>query len=83
MEKVYIWGDREYPAVRFEYKTVSEQHLVAELWATQFWMFFEKIWILNFFENNRNCFAYISATKYPSEAVLLKNKREDILYYLI
>ena len=34
------------------------------------WVFFEKIENLNFFENTQNCFAYISATKYRSEAVL-------------
>ena len=28
---VFIWGDRGYPAVRFEYKTASEWYLVAEL----------------------------------------------------
>ena len=62
--KVFIWGDKGYPAVRFEYKTSSERYLVAELWAKQFWVFFEKIETLNFFENTQNCFAYISATKY-------------------
>ena len=30
-EMVFIWGDRGYPAVRFEYKTASEWYLVAEL----------------------------------------------------
>ena len=33
-------------------------------------MFSEKIEDLNIFENTQNCFAYISVTKYPSEAVL-------------
>ena len=28
---VFIWGDRGYPAVRFEYKTASERYLVAEI----------------------------------------------------
>ena len=28
---VFILGDREYPAVRFEYKMASERYLVAEL----------------------------------------------------
>ena len=28
---VFIWGDIGYPAVRFEYKTASEQYLVAEI----------------------------------------------------
>ena len=28
---VFIWGDRGYPAVRFEYKTASERYLIAEL----------------------------------------------------
>ena len=70
----FIWGDRGYPAVRFEYKTASEQYLVAELWAKQFWVFYEKSKILIFFENTQNCFAYISATKYRSEAVLYSKR---------
>ena len=36
---VAIWGDRVYPAIRFEYKTVSERHLVAEIYAKQFKVF--------------------------------------------
>ena len=28
---VFIWGDREYSAVHFEYKTASERYLVAEI----------------------------------------------------
>ena len=28
---VFIWGDRGYPAVGFEYKTASERYLVTEL----------------------------------------------------
>ena len=67
---IFIWGDRGYPAVRFEYKKASERYLVAELWVKQFWVFFEKIEILNFFKNTQNRFAYISATKYRSEAIL-------------
>ena len=34
------------------------------------WVFIEKFEILNFSKNTQNCFAYISATKYRSEAVL-------------
>ena len=71
---VFIWGDRGYHAVRFEYKTASERYLVAELWAKQFWVFFEQIEVLNFFENTQKCFAYISATKYRSEAVLYSKR---------
>ena len=33
-------------------------------------MFLEKIEIVIFLKNTQNCFAYISATKYRSEAVL-------------
>ena len=44
---VFIWGDRGYSAVRFEYKTTFERYLVADLWAKQFWVFFEKIEIPN------------------------------------
>ena len=60
---VFIWGDKEYPAVRFEYKTASERYSVAEIQTKQFWVFFKKIYIPNFPENTQNCFAYISATK--------------------
>ena len=28
---VFIWGDRGYPAVRFEYKTACERYLAAEI----------------------------------------------------
>ena len=28
---VFIWGDRGYPAVRFEYKSASERYLVTEI----------------------------------------------------
>ena len=28
---VFIWGDRGYPVVRFEYRTASERYLVVEL----------------------------------------------------
>ena len=28
---IFIWGDRGYPAVRFEYKKASERYLVGEL----------------------------------------------------
>ena len=71
---VLIWGDKGYPAVRFEYKMTSEQYLVTELWAKQFWVFFEKIEILNFFKNTQNRFAYILSTKYCSEAVLYSKR---------
>ena len=37
-------------------------------------MFFEQFEILNFYENTQNCFAYISATKYRSEAVLYSKR---------
>ena len=61
---VFILGDRGYPAIRFEYKIASEWYLVAELYAKQFWVFFERNEIMNFLKNTQNCFAYISATKY-------------------
>ena len=70
----FIWGDRRYPAIRFEYKTASERYLVAELKAKQFWVFLEKIEIVIFLKNTQNCFAYISATKYRSEAVLYSKR---------
>ena len=37
-------------------------------------MFLEKIEILNSLENTKNCFAYISATKYRSETVLYSKR---------
>ena len=37
-------------------------------------MFSEKIGDLNIFKNTQNCFAYISVTKYPSEAVLYSKR---------
>ena len=67
---IFIWGDRGYPAVHFEYKTASERYLVVELWAKQFWMFLKKLKFRIFPQNTQNCFAYISATKYCSGAVL-------------
>ena len=70
----FIWGDRRYPAVCFEYKTTSELYLVTELWAEQFWVFFEKIETLNFFENTHYSFAYISITKFHSEDVLYSKR---------
>ena len=39
-----------------------------------FEVFFEKIEVLNFFENTQNCFAYIATTKYRSENVLYKKQ---------
>ena len=71
---IFIWGDRGYPAVRFEYKTASERYSVAELKAKHFWVFFEKNQVLNIFENTQNCFAYNSAIKYRSEAVLYSKR---------
>ena len=73
---VFKSGDRGYSPVRFEYNTASERYLVAELWLKQFWVFFEKSEILNFFENTQNCFAYISATKHGSEAVLYSKRTQ-------
>ena len=42
---VFIWGDRGYLifAVRFEYKTASEQYLVAKLWAIGFGWFLKNV----------------------------------------
>ena len=37
-------------------------------------MFLEKIEIVTFLENTQNCFTYISATKYRSEAVLYSKR---------
>ena len=71
---VFIWGDRVYPADRFEYKMASGRYLVAELLAKQFWVFLEKIEIVIFLKNTQNCFAYISATKYCSEAGLYSKR---------
>ena len=73
---VFIWGDRGYPAIRFEYKTASGQYLVAE----QFWVFFKKLKYWFFFENTQNCFAYISATKYDSETVLYESNEKAVFW---
>ena len=43
-------------------------------WAKLFWVFLKKIEALNFFENTQKCFAYISATRYCSEAVLYSKR---------
>ena len=56
---VFIWGDRGYLAVRFEYKTAFERYLVAEIEAKQFWVFLIKIKLMIYFENTQNCFAYL------------------------
>ena len=80
---VFIWGDREYPAVRFKYKTASERYLVAELWAKQFWVFFEKIEILNFFENTQNVLLIYQQPNIAQRPFCIQNERQDILYYLI
>ena len=37
---VFTW---EYPAVRFEHRTAFERYFAADLWAKQFWVFFEKL----------------------------------------
>ena len=63
---VFIWGDRGYPALRFEYKMAFEQYLVAK----HFWVYLEKNEIVIFRENTQNCFAYISVAKYCSKAIL-------------
>ena len=67
---VFIWGDRECPAIRLEYKTFSERYLDPELWAKQFWVFLKKSQISFFAKNTQNCFAYISVTKCRLKAVL-------------
>ena len=51
---VFILCNREYPAIRFAYKTASERYLVAELWAKQFCVFLEKNEILIFFKSYFN-----------------------------
>ena len=66
---VFIGGDRGYPDICFEYKTASERYLVAELKVKQFCVFLKKIRI-SIFSKKKKCFAYNSATKYFSEAVL-------------
>ena len=72
---VFNRGDRGYPAVRFEYKTASEQYLVAELEVKQFLVFFfKRKEIKIFFENTQNCFAHILAGKYHSDAVLYSKR---------
>ena len=55
---------------RFEYKMTSEQNLVAEILAKQFWVFLITIQNKFFFKNTQTCFDHNSATKYHSEVVL-------------
>ena len=53
---IFIWGDRWYPAVRFEYKTVSERYLVAELWAKHFWVSSKKLQKFKMFKKHPKMF---------------------------
>ena len=62
---VFIWGDRRYPAIRFEYKTASELYLVAELQAKQFWLFFQNG------QNTAILLLYYSASKKAVARVLI------------
>ena len=72
---VLISSDRGYLAACFEYKTASEQYLVAELEVKQFLVFFfKRKEIKIFFENTQNCFAHILAGKYRSDAVLYSKR---------
>ena len=48
---VFLWGDRGYPAVRFEYKTTFERYLVAEIHKSV-GVFEKKKENFNFFEDN-------------------------------
>ena len=66
---VFIWGDTKYSPIHFEYKTASGVYLVAKIFRKQFHRFlYLKISI--FSEFTQECFAYISVTKYSSEAIL-------------
>ena len=56
----------------------TNRHL-SDIWLltykqNSFGCFFDKNEILTFFKNTQNCFAYISATKYCSEAVLYSKR---------
>ena len=71
---VFIWGDRGYPAARFEYKTASERYLVAELLANN----------SDFFLKTPK--AVLLITQQPNIAqrpFCFQNERQDIIYHLI
>ena len=80
---VFIWSDRGYPALRFEYKTASERYLAAESWAKQLRVFFEKIEILNFFENTQNVLLIYQQPNIAQRPFCIQNERQDILFHLI
>ena len=66
---VFIWGDTKYSPIHFEYKTASGVYFFAKIFRKQFHRFlYLKISI--FSEFTQECFAYISVTKYSSEAIL-------------
>ena len=69
---VFIWGDREYSAVNLEYNTVSERYLGCWDISKTVLGVLEKIQNFNFVKKHPKlfCFAYNSATKYHSDAVL-------------
>ena len=70
---VFIWGDKGYPPIRFEYKTASQENLVIEILVNNFLIFWKK-WNYEFFENTQNFFDHISATKYLPEGVWIQNE---------
>ena len=66
---IFIWGDRGYPAIGFEYKTASGRYMVAELEANLFWVFFL------FYKMQLHCCFYISARKKATAMVFIWGDR--------
>ena len=71
---VFILGDRGFPPIRFEYKMASERNLVAEIYEEKFWVLSEECRFSISLKSQQNCSLNISATKYPSEAVLYSKR---------
>ena len=80
---VFIWGDRGYPAVRFECKTASERYSVAEIYAKQFWVFSGKITISIFSKNTKIVFLVNHQPNLAQRPFCIKDEWQDILYPLI
>ena len=76
----FILGDREYPPLDVEYKMVSDEYLVAEIFGKQFHSFLTKLKIFSFskipetFSQNPN----IRQRRYFTQ-----NECENILYHLM
>ena len=80
---VFIWGDRGYHAVRFEYKTASERYLVAEIYAKHFWVFLKKLKVSFFSKTPKTVLLISQQLNIAQRPFCIQNERQDILYHLI